>query len=345
MRRTIALDGTYSVGSNLSGVGVYSRELLRALAASHPETRFLHQFRPHRFLKAFEERRPANVSRSLLLPPLLPARGDLFHGLNQRLPEGRLPLAITTFHDLFVLTGDYSTAEFRTRFSEQARDAARRSDLVLAVSSFTAGQVADLLNFDRRRVRVIPHGVRFPESIADTSREPVILHVGAIQKRKNILRLVEAFERAAPSPWRLVLAGSAGYGADVILERIERSPARDRIQMTGWIDDSSLASLYLRARLLAFPSLDEGFGIPALEAMALGLPVMASDRSALPEVCGDAALLINPDDVDAMVLALRRMIEDGGLREQLAACGRTRARLFTWENTAALTWAAYAELL
>ena len=142
--------------------------------------------------------------------------------------------AIATFHDLFVMTGEYSTPEFRARFTAQARDAALRADAVIAVSEFTRSQVISLLGVDPARVHVVHHGIR---KLADPggappSREKVILNVGAIQKRKNIVRLVEAFETLAP-PWRLVLAGSHGYGAAEILARIEKSPARERIRSPG----------------------------------------------------------------------------------------------------------------
>lgn len=342
---TISLDATYSVGDNLSGVGIYSREILDGLARTHPETRFLHCYRPHRFFQGGPVRNPANVSRRLLLPPCLLPQGDLFHGLNQRLPSGRLKKAASTFHDLFVMSGDYSTPEFRARFTAQARDAAARSDLVIAVSRFTAGQVIDLLGVPANRVRVVHHGVRFPAQPSETPRRPAILHVGAIQRRKNIVRLVSAFERAAPADWRLVLAGSFGYEAEAILARINASPARSRIDMTGWVDDTRLSALYRECALLAFPSLDEGFGIPALEAMAQGLPVLASNAAALPEVCGGAALLVNPLDEDEIAEGIRRMIEEPGLREQLAAEGRQRAGSFTWDRAAAQTWAAYEEIL
>ena len=121
----------------------------------------------------------------------------------------------------------------------------------------------------------------------------MILNVGAIQTRKNIARLVEAFERV-DAPWKLVLAGSNGYGAAGILARIQASPARDRISVLGYVPLSELSALYRRASVFAFPSLDEGFGMPVLEAMAAGAAVLTSDRSALPEVAGDAALLVDP---------------------------------------------------
>ena len=119
-----------------------------------------------------------------------------------------------------------------------------------------------------------------------------MLHVGAIQKRKNVHRLIEAFSRL-PEPWTLVLAGSAGYGAEEILAK-----ATERVKVTGYLTNEQLSDLYRRASIFAFPSLDEGFGMPVIEAMAYGVPVLSSNSSALPEVCGDAAILVDPTNTD-----------------------------------------------
>jgi glycosyltransferase involved in cell wall biosynthesis len=340
----IALDATYSVGNNLSGVGVYSRELLAGLAAHHPEVEFLFCYRPHRFLRSLKERLPGNCRRKFLLHRA-PGPVNLYHGLNQRLPEGPLPPSVSTFHDLFVLTGDYSTPEFRQRFAAQAKDAARRSDLIVAVSVFTAGQVAHLLGVERSRLRVIPHGTRVPSGTGNvTAREPMILHVGAIQRRKNVARLVKAFERTAPE-WRLVLAGSCGFGAEEILECIAHSPRRGDIEVPGYVAQNALEDLYARAAILAFPSLDEGFGMPVLDAMARGVPVLTSDCSALKEVAGDAALLVDPADQDAISEGLDRLTKDPALRADLAERGRVRATRFPWDSAVAETWNVYRELL
>ena len=223
----IALDSTYSLDPLPTGVSVYSREILFGLAAAHPEVEFLHCLRPHRILRSFQERLPANCRRRWLLESSRFGAAALFHGLNQRLPEARQKRAVATFHDLFVLSGDYSSPEFRARFAELARRTAGRADLLIAVSQFTAAQLRDLLDVEASRIRVIPHGVgrAAPGSAPNTPRERIVLHVGAIQRRKNVARLVEAFERMAPG-WRLILAGSAGYGAREILARIEASPRR-----------------------------------------------------------------------------------------------------------------------
>jgi glycosyltransferase involved in cell wall biosynthesis len=339
----IALDATYSVGENLSGVGVYSRELLRVMAAGHPEQQFAFCYRPHRYLRSLGVTLPPNARRALLYEPLFPRSREFFHGLNQRVPGIRFRRTVSTFHDLFVLTGDYSTPEFRRRFAEQARRAAGESDAIIAVSAFTAHQVERLLGVERGRIHVVHHGVNHVALVEPMPRENIVLNVGAIQRRKNIERLVAAFERTPPD-WRLVLAGSEGYGAQGILARIAASPRRGDIQMLGYVLDAELAEWYARARIFAFPSLDEGFGMPVLEAMAAGVPVIAANRAALPEVCGDAALMVDPESVEAIATAIGQLIRDPALAERLAQRGIKHARGFSWEKAASETWQVYQKL-
>jgi glycosyltransferase involved in cell wall biosynthesis len=274
---------------------------------------------------------------------------EIFHGLNQRVPhlQSRHRM-ITTFHDLFVMTSDYSTAEFRARFTEQAKDAANRSDLILAVSSFTASQITGLLGVERSRIRVVHHGVFHPGEQrlrALTKRQPFILSVGAIQKRKNTGRLVQAFE-GLPAGWRLVLAGAAtGFGAEEILEQIAASPRRADIQVLGYVSAKRLETLYSRASIFAFPSLDEGFGIPAIEAMAWGVPVVTSNRSALPEVTGEAAFHVDPENVEELRFTLQTLMEQPALRETMAQRGFAHAAQFTWDRAVDQTWTVYHELM
>jgi glycosyltransferase involved in cell wall biosynthesis len=340
----IALDATYSLGRNLSGVGVYSREILFGLARAHPEARYLFCYRPHRFLRSFSDRLPGNASRRLLREDRAPS-ADLFHALNQRLGVARHRRTVSTFHDLFVISGDYSTPEFRARFTAQARAAAERSDLIIAVSAFTARQVEQLLRVEPSKIRVIPHGARpAPPQSGTIPRETIILSVGAIQRRKNIVRLIEAFEQTAPE-WRLVLAGSFGFDSQEALQRIERGSRKRDIQVLGYVSDSELEDLYQRASLLAFPSLDEGFGMPILDAMARGVPVLTSNISAMPDVSGDAALLVDPTDVNAIADGLRRLSTDSELRDTLIVRGLARAKEFTWGKSVESTWRVYQELM
>lgn len=344
---TIALDATYSIGPGLTGVGVYSREILFGLCETYPSEHFLFCYRSHRLLKSGKDRLPVNATRAWLRSDgFWPHTAALFHGLNQRVDQVRAKRIVSTFHDLFVITGDYSTADFRVRFTEQARQAAERSDLIIAVSEFTAGQIEHALDVERSRIRVVHHGVRIPPAPPpeDDARENIILHVGAVQRRKNVLRLVEAFERTSPE-WRLVLAGGAGYGAEEIAQRIAASPRRASIEIVGYVDGNRLEELYQKARVFAFPSLDEGFGMPVLDAMARGVPVLTSNRSATREVAGSAALLIDPSGTESVASGLTRITTNPALRRQLREAGLSRAAQFSWSKTVAETWQVYTELI
>ncbi len=285
---------------------------------------------------------PKNVTRRFLADGWGNRSADLFHGLNQRLPRLRFRRQIATFHDLFVMSGNYSTREFRERFSAQARDAAASADMVIAVSAFTGLQVEQLLGFPASRIRVIHHGV-VPRIIPRVTRENIVLCVGAIQRRKNQAALVRAF-RAMPANWKLVLAGSSGYEAGETMAEIDRSPCASRIQVTGYVSEAEIGAWYGRARIFAFPSLDEGFGMPVLEAMAAGLPVIASNRSAIPEVAGNAAILVDPDREDELATALASLAADDERQTQLAALGQRHAAEFTWPRAVHATLGVYREL-
>jgi glycosyltransferase involved in cell wall biosynthesis len=336
----IALDATYSLGENLSGVGVYSRKIMFGLAQAHPEDRFLYCYRPHKLLKSLKESLPSNARRRILRGA---PTADVFHAVNQRVHE-RGRATVTTFHDLFVMTGQYSSPEFRARFTAQAKEAADRSDRIIAVSEFTAHQVEQLLQVPRDRIHVIHHGVDLP-SPANVAREKMVLFVGAIQRRKNVARLVRAFD-AMPSGWKLVLAGAAaGWGAEEELRAVQESSRTEEIRVAGYVSAAELEALYRRASIFAFPSLDEGFGMPVLEAMAHGVPVLTSTRSALPEVAGGAALLADPMRVDEIAEGLRKLAADEALREQLIQRGLVRARESSWGRAVERTWEVYRLLV
>ncbi len=334
------------MGDDLSGVGIYSHEILNGLAAAHPAASFLFCYRPKQFFRSYRDPLFRNCRRFLLHDEWrIPSHANLFHGLNQRMPARKMKYRVCTFHDLFVMTGNYSAAEFRKLFAARAKCAAERCDVIIAVSQFTADQVEEHLKIDRSRIRVIHHGVREAVDRTLLPRENLILHVGAIQERKNIARLVKAFE-GVPKDWKLVLAGSAtGFGSEKILKQIQASPCRDRIQVAGYLSAPALDRLFARASVFAFPSLDEGFGMPVLEAMARGVPVLTSNRSALPEVCDGAAIQIDPTDTPTLTGALNRLIGDSDLRTKLIAAGKLHAAKFTWKSAVNKTWAVYREII
>lgn len=353
----IGIDAGNSLDRPPTGVAVYARNLLPGLARAHPDERFAWFYRSNRYLRSFGGKLPPNARRRLLEDGVLflSAQGlSLFHGLNQRLPSRLRVPSVATFHDLFAMTGEYSTPEFRQRFAYLARETAKRADHVIAVSNHTAALVADQLAFPRESITVIHHGV---EALAIPSPErrravlsdlgvtrPFVLHVGSLQVRKNIERIVAAFESIDES-LELVLAGATGFGSDRIVLRIDESPARSRIRMTGHVEDDARATLYAEAEALVFPSLEEGFGLPVVEAFSAGLPVVASNVSAVAEVAGDAAALVDPLDAEGIAGALERVVSDSVLRAELRAKGLDRARRFSWERCAAQTWDVYRSLL
>lgn len=316
---------------------------MRGLAALHETDEFFYCYR----LKQWRHRSRLpfpNVRNRILQRPLPVGNPHVFHALNQRVDWRPSRKVVSTFHDLFVMTADYSSPEFRHRFTEQARQAADRSDAIIAVSYFTARQLQDLLGVPSARIRVIPHGVHQLHVEHDLPRERIILSVGTLQTRKNTIRLVQGFERV-PRDWKLVLAGSpGGYGSVEIMEYIDRSACRDRIHVAGYLSDEALRKLYARAAIFAFPSLDEGFGIPVLEAMAHGLPVITSNRSAVCEVVGDAALLVDPESSDQIGDALIRLIEDPSLRSLFSEKGAVHVRQFRWSDSVHRTHKLYREV-
>ncbi len=318
---------------------MYSRKILFGMAQTYPEESFYFHYRPNKFLRSLREHLPANAHRRLLHSA---PRADIFHALNQRV-DHKAPTTVTTFHDLFVMSGDYSTADFRARFAEQAREAAERSNHIITVSQFTAMQVESLLGIERTRITVVPHGVDAPPPTRQR-REKVVLFVGAIQKRKNVARLVRAFERM-PRGWTLILAGAPdGFGATEELAAVAASPRREDIEVAGYVTREELEILYARAAIFAFPSLDEGFGMPVLEAMGRGVAVITSNTSAMPEVAGDAAILVDPNDEEDIADAMTRLAVEDELRETLVQRGRVRVREFSWDRSVRETWAVYQAL-
>ena len=352
----IGIDAGNSLDRLPTGVAVYARNLLAQLARAHADERFAWFYRSNRYLRSFSGKLPPNARRRLLEESVLylTARGlSLFHGLNQRLPNRLRVPRVATFHDLFALTGEYSTPQFRQRFAHLARETATRADHVIAVSEHTAGLVADRLAFPRESISVVHHGVEAleipkPETRRAVLRDlgvdrPFVLHVGSLQVRKNIEGIVSAFESMSGS-LDLVLAGAAGYGADRIARRIQESPASSRIRMTGHVGDNVRATLYAEAEALVFPSFEEGFGLPVVEAFSVGLPVVASNVSAVAEVAGEAAILVDPFEPEGMATALERVVSDSALRAELRRKGLERAKRFSWERCAAETWDVYRSL-
>ena len=234
--------------------------------------------------------------------------------------------------------------------------ALRRASCVLVPSTHTRDRLVARLGLDEERIRLVPLGVdpqftpgETPDGLLERLglEGPFVLTVGTLQPRKNVETAVQAFERlaAAGAEQRLAIVGGRGWRDDALAELIRRSPAADRIVMTGRVGDDDLVGLYRAADCFVFPSRYEGFGFPPLEAMACNTPVISSDRTSLPEVVGDAALLVDPDDVHAIERALTELLSSPELGAELVERGRRRVAQFTWSRCAELTVEAYRSAL
>jgi glycosyltransferase involved in cell wall biosynthesis len=360
----IALDATEAAYPEPTGTGIYSQKLIRSLAHSRPpalfpEARFALCVRIGPYWRWARGREwPDGCSVSPVWEPWLPPpRAALFHGLNQRLPRRAYPATVVTIHDLFPLTStEYSSPSFQKRFTEVLQDAVARAGRIIAVSNATRDQLLRHTNAQDSRIRVIHHGVEpLPEASFDEQRkfrrevlglaeeEKFFLNVGVIQTRKNTANIVLAAARL-PS-YRLVLAGADGYGAEAIHALIEKEGVSGRVIRLGHASPDMLRLLYSAATALVFPSFEEGFGMPVLEAMSAGLPVITSNCSAMAEVAGEAAVLVSPHSVAEISEAMRRVAEDGAFASALRERGRKRAATFTWDRCARETWRVYEEVL
>jgi glycosyltransferase involved in cell wall biosynthesis len=290
-----------------------------------------------------------------LFVELLTGRVDLFHSPDFTLPPVWRARALVTVHDLSFLRVPECFPPGLLRYLEAAVPrAVRRADHVVADSHNTRRDLMELLDAPAGKISVVHSGVeaRFRPMRGEGDREALdavrrkyglperfILSVGTVQPRKNYARLVEAFgmlnsQFSIPN-CDLVVAGGRGWLYERAYERVEALGLGGRVQFLGFVDDADLPALYNLARAFAFPSLYEGFGLPPLEAMACGVPVVCSHVSSLPEVVGDAALTVDPLDVEALAAALARLLEDESLRASLAARGLARAARFTWPRAAA----------
>lgn len=278
------------------------------------------------------------------------------HVLPFMLPVQRLPPSVVTIHDLGYHTFPRAHSLFqRVYLPWSTRWSARMASHLIAVSQATATDLQIYYNTAAQKITVIHEAASWPQAAwaAQVVRTryalpaSYALYVGTLQPRKNLVRLLHAYHQLTQQQtltWDLVVAGAGGWESAKLRQFIADLHLGDRVHCLGYVADEALSALYYGARFFCFPSLFEGFGLPVLEAQLHGVPVMTANNSALPEIAGDAALLVDPTDVDAIANAMLQLSQDEPLRQRLIAAGYENVKRFSWEKAARETLAVLEQV-
>jgi glycosyltransferase involved in cell wall biosynthesis len=359
----IGVDGT-SLHGPRTGVGVVTHEILAALGR-RPELEvaaFAVTWRGRGELAGLVPpgvraigrpmaARPLRAAwRRIDLPPIewLAGRFDLVHGPNFVVPPSRRAAQVATVHDLTPWRYPELANRDTQAYPGLVARAVGRGAWIHVVSRWVAGEVAAEYPAAAERTVVVPNGINplppdGPAAGAARGRalaggDRYVVALGTVEPRKDLPGLVRAFDAVVgddPSdPVRLVIAGPDGWGAEALATAIERAAHRERIVRLGWVADDDRAALLRGATAFAYPSRYEGFGLPPLEAMQAGTPVLTTTAGALPEVVGEAALLVPPDDHDALAAGLATLLGDEGRRQAMVAAGSAQVAGYDWERTA-----------
>jgi glycosyltransferase involved in cell wall biosynthesis len=359
-----------------AGIGRYADELARALTALYPHDDW------QLFYVDPQNRTPTppldRVARTTLrqsnkrwrlsvllntycrraMDQQIRAHNGLFHATDHVLPPLAHTRSVFTLHDLTALRFPTTHTQLNRRFLQLMLPRfLQTSDVVIADSRCTKQDALQFYRLAADRVHIVHLGVnaRFKPIEAVSARsvrefyqlpERFILAVGTIEPRKNLIVLLEAYRelRQHHSEVQLVIAGKRGWHSEPFFERLRALGLAEQVTLLGFVPDEDLPALYGLAEVFAFPSIYEGFGLPVLEAMACGTPVVCSNSSSLPEVAGEAGIQIAPDEVREWAQALERLSRDVGLRASLRERGLKQAARFTWEHTARQTYAIYQEV-
>jgi len=286
---------------------------------------------------------------------------DLLQGTDHYVYPARNSLKIMTIHDLtFIKYPEYTNSIVKS-YTQRVKSCLNWTDAVITFAENTKQEICEYLNVSPERIFITPQASRYyPDYLTQTDGnelaktvnypwdQPYILFVSTLEPRKNLVNLIKAFnllKQDTKIPHNLVLIGQPGWNYQNILKEINNSPWQQNIYRLGYLSDDLVALFYQEADVFVYPSFYEGFGLPVLEAMTLGAPVVTSNTSSLPEVTGDAAILVDPQNVEEMGAGIFQVISDRQLRDQLIQLGKQRANLFSWENTAKATVNIYRTLL
>jgi len=350
--------------TNQAGTGIYAASLLEALQQVAPEHEY-HTFASARRWQMGQQKtllsRAGVIYQDVLWThAILPAQAarshiDVLHTPAHVIPVlAPCPTVVSILDALILKTPENFTRWHRNYARVFVPLSARQAAAILTISEHSKRDLVETLKVspDKVHVTYLAASPRFhPVAIADIydAREqyaihkPFILSVGTLEPRKNITRLVQAFAQLNRTDYQVIHVGPKGWQYDDILAEAQRLGLQDTVRFLGHVPLDDLVKLYNAASLFVYPSLYEGFGIPVLEAMACGCPVITSNTSSLPEVAGDAAILIDPTDTQQLADAIQRVLEDRPLADSLNEKGLANARRFSWERCAQETLAVYRQ--
>jgi alpha-1,3-rhamnosyl/mannosyltransferase len=375
----IAIDGHPLIPPR-AGIGQYTYHLIKALARLEPSHQYAVMYpRLTRTLRTREKpefaekcvrvvsegrlqflwfRARRKLRRKLGMPPPVErsiGAFDVYHATNYVFTHSvKRARRVVTIHDMtLMLFPEWHPRARVNGMVHEIERSLRVADHILADSAATKDDIVKQLSIRAERITVVPlaadesfkpmPAAHIQQALSNWGLLPdsYLLFMGTIEPRKNLLRLLQAAELAGSRIGPLVIAGASGWGSDEVAERIQSLQRAGRVTYLGYVPDAARPALINGARAFVYPSLYEGFGLPVLEAMACGIPVLASNVSSLPEVVGDAGVMVDPENVDMIASEMAKLWQDDALRRDFAAKGLDRARHFSWERTASQTLSVY----
>lgn len=361
-----------SESSNSAGSMTYGKNLLQELAKQHPEdvySVFINEESRSCFnvkcenVKYIEARYPYNKNpfvRRIAQQIWLPYRAkqcklDVLHSINNVIPFGYSGRKIVTILDMTAFVQPKRFGYIKKIFLKSLVPwSAREADVVITISNYVKKQIIEICSVhpskvvtaycgaDDKKHQLVPSAPQF------TLPPKYLLFIGTLEPGKNIVRLIQAYQqvlRGGPEDLKLVIAGRKGWLYGDIFSEVERLNLRDKVLFLGKITNDGIIHVLKHAAIFVFPSLDEGFGLPVLEAMSAGCPVVTSNISALPEITGTAAVLVNPHDVNSIANGVRKILDEQDLAKELIQKGKTQADKFTWDRTADIIHQQYCKIV